>query len=101
MIRRQTLDPATPLTAGAIRGGRRLALWGGLVLLPFVLLAGAVLGYQLLHNGRVYRGVHAAGQDLSGLTAAEAQSRLGGLTSLPAGDLHLRTADGAHQWTLS
>lgn len=42
----------------------------------FAIVAGVVLGYGLRHGATTYRGVHAAGVDLSGMTVAEAQAAL-------------------------
>lgn len=59
-----------------------LALVGGIGL--FILLLGAmVVGYDVVHAGRVYPGVSVAGVNLSGLTPTEAAQRLSQTLSYP------------------
>jgi vancomycin resistance protein YoaR len=66
------LIPPAPSPAVASRLTKAL-----LVAVLFVTAGAAGLGlYASSHQGRIYQGVHVAGLDLGGLTAADAQSKL-------------------------
>src|SRR5689334_21515112 len=79
---------------------RRLAVGVALALLAAVLLLIALpLGYGALYSGRIFPGVHVGGQDLGGLSDTDARARLAQTTTLPAGQVVLRAADGSRQWT--
>jgi len=74
-----TATDTAPLTTGPARAMARsrfvLAFVAGLVAV-LVLGAGALFAYDRQYEGRILPGVHAGSVDLSGLTAAAAQSRL-------------------------
>ncbi len=59
-----------------------MAIAGGIVLFV-LLLAGVVIGYDLVYYGAVYPGVSVAGMDLTGLTPEEASRRLAEHLSYP------------------
>ncbi len=71
---------------------------GSALFLVLVLLI--TLGYQLIYAGRIFPGVVVAGVDLSGLTPAEAATRLNQALSFPIqGKIVFR--DGANLWIAS
>src|SRR6476619_7644271 len=79
---------------------RRLAVGVALALLTAVLLLIALpLAYGALYSGRIFPGVHVGGLDLGGLADVDARTRLAQATTLPAGQVVLRAADGSRQWT--
>jgi vancomycin resistance protein YoaR len=79
---------------------RRLAVGVALGLVAAVLLLIVLpLGYGAAYSDRVFPGVHVGGLDLGGLSEADARARLTQATTLPAGQMVLRAADGSRQWT--